>query len=103
VGYNASGTLVAATLTKLPDGRYNGSITVNVMRANHNSGIGAKMFTLADARVNFHNGVNSTAPAPGSRVGLHGKITQLPHSCSTTDFKPIVTVKKVDIGTAATP
>jgi hypothetical protein len=103
VGYNASGTLVTATLTKLPDGRYNGTIEVDVTRANHKAGIGDKTYTLADARVNFHNGVDSTTPAPGSRVGIHGKITQLPHSCSTTGFTPTVTVKNVDIRTAAKP
>ena len=101
VGYNASGTLVAATLTRLPDGRYRGSIEVNVTRANHKAATGDQKFTLADARVKFHKGVDATAPAAGSRVGLHGKLMQLPHSCSTTPTAP--TVKNVDIRTAAKP
>jgi hypothetical protein len=103
VGYNASGTLVKATLKKLADGRYDGTIEVNVTRANHKAGTGDTTFTLTDARVKFHNGVDATNPAPNSRVGLHGKITQLPHSCSTTGFTPIIAVKNVDIRTAARP
>jgi hypothetical protein len=45
----------------------------------------------------FHHGVSATAPAAGSRVGLHGKITELPKGCSTTGFSPTVTVRDVDI------
>lgn len=103
VGYNASGTLVKATLTKLADGRYSGTIEVNVARANHKAATGDQTFTLTDARVKFHHGVDATNPAPGSRVGLHGKVTQLPHSCSTTGFTPTITVKNVDIRTPAKP
>jgi hypothetical protein len=105
VGYNASGTLKAWGLTKAADdGRYDGTITVTLTRANHKTPIGDQLFpTVTDARVIFHNGVNSTTPAPGSRVGVHGKITELPHSCSTIGFTPTVTVKKVDIRTATKP
>ena len=102
-GYNASGSFVKATLTKLADGRYSGTIEVNVTRANHKAATGDQTFTLTDARVKFHKGVDPTNPAANSRVGLHGKITQLPHSCSTTGFTPVITVKKVDIRTAAKP
>jgi uncharacterized protein YcnI len=104
VGYNASGTLKTWQLIKNPDdGRYDGTITVTLTRANHKAPIGDQTFTnVIDARVIFHNGVNSTTPAPGSRVGLHGKIMQLPHSCSTTPTTT-VTVKKVDIRTAGKP
>jgi hypothetical protein len=103
VGYNASGTLKTWGLAKaVDDGRYDGTITVTLTRANHKAPIGDQPFTVTDARVIFHEGVNSTTPAGGSRVGLHGKITQLPHSCST-GFTPIVTIKKVDIRTATKP
>jgi hypothetical protein len=104
-GYNASGTLVVTgtALTKLADGRYSGTIHVIVGRANHKAATGDQTFTLTDARVKFHKGVDPTNPAPNSRVGLHGKITQLPHSCSTTGFTPLITVRNVDIRSAAKP
>ena len=80
--------------------RYSGTIEVIVTRANHRAAKGDQTFTLTDARVVFHHGVNTTAPAAGSRVGLHGKITELPKGCSTTGFSPTITVRNVDIRTA---
>ena len=97
VGYNASGTLVSAALTPAGKGRYNGTIEVNVTRANHRAPTGAETFTLASARVKFHHGIDSTAPAPGSRVKLHGKITQLSKHCPRDGFTPVITVRKVDL------
>lgn len=97
VGYNASGTLVSAALTPAAKGRYDGTIEVNVTRANHHAPTGAQTYTLTSARVKFHHGVDAVAPAPGSRVKLHGKITQLSRHCSQEGFTPTVTVKKVDI------
>jgi hypothetical protein len=98
-GYNASGTLVLATLTSLGKGRYNGTLEVNVTKANHHGATGNQKYTLplTGARVKFHHGVSPTAPEPGSRVKLHGKITELPKGCSTTGFTPTITIKKVDI------
>jgi hypothetical protein len=97
-GYNASGTLVSASLSPAAGHRrYTGTIEVNVTRANHRSATGDPTFTLTDARVVFHRDVNPTAPAAGSRVGLHGKITQLPTGCETSGFTPTVTVRDVDI------
>jgi hypothetical protein len=52
---------------------------------------------LTDVRVVFHHGVSATALAAGSRVGLHGKITELPKGCSTTGFSSTITVHRVDI------
>jgi hypothetical protein len=98
VGYNASGTLVSAALTPTAKkGRYDGTIEVTVTKANHNAPTGAATFTLASARVKFHHGVDAAAPAPGSRVKLHGKITQLSKHCSQDGFTPVITIKKVDI------
>jgi hypothetical protein len=100
-GYNASGTLVLASLSPAAGHhRYSGTIEVIVTRANHRAAKGDQTFTLTDARVVFHHGVNATAPAAGSRVGLHGKITELPKGCSTTGFSPTITVLNVDIRTA---
>jgi hypothetical protein len=70
---------------------------VNVTRANHHAATGDQTFTLAGARVKFHHGVDPTAPAPGSRVKLHGKVTKLSKHCPTEGFTPTITVKKVDI------
>ncbi|MGB7589598.1 MAG: hypothetical protein WBM00_12935 [Solirubrobacterales bacterium] len=97
VGYYATGTLVNATLTPEGKNRYSGTIEVNVTKANHHAATGDQTFTLTGARVNFHHGVDSTAPAQGSRVKLHGKITALAKKCPTEGFTPTITVKKVDI------
>jgi hypothetical protein len=96
-GYNATGTLVSSNLSSDGDGRYSGALEVNLTRANHHAATGDQTFTLDHAKVKFHHGVDPTAPAPGSRVKLHGKITQLPRHCSTDGFTPTITVKKVDI------
>jgi len=100
VGYNASGPLVNASLTAEEHGRYSGTLEVNVAKANHHASTGDQTFTLTAAKVKFHHGVDPTAPAPGSRVKLHGKITVLSKHCSTEGFTPTITVKKVDIGRA---
>jgi hypothetical protein len=101
-GYNASGTLVLATLTSLGNGRYDGTLEVNVTKANHHGSTGAQKYTLTKARVKFHHGVSPTAPEPGSRVKLHGKITELPKGCPTGTFTSTITIKKVDIKKAKT-
>jgi hypothetical protein len=96
-GYYASGTLVKAALTPAGHGRYSGTLEVNIARANHHASTGDQTFTLAGAKVKFHHGVDPTAPAPGSRVKLHGKVTKLSKHCPTAGFTPTITVKKVDI------
>jgi hypothetical protein len=96
-GYYASGTLVKAALTPEAHHRYSGTLEVNVTRANHHAATGDQTFTLAGAKVKFHHGVDPTAPAPGSRVKLHGKVTKLSKRCPSEGFTPTVTVKKVDI------
>jgi len=98
VGYNATGTLVSAALTPAEKkGRYDGTIKVNVTKANHHAPTGAETFTLTATRVRFHHGVDATAPATGSRVKLHGKITRLSKHCPQEGFTPVITIKKVDI------
>jgi hypothetical protein len=98
VGYNAHGTLTASTLAPgTVAGRWSGTVTVTLKRANHHDT--TTTFTLTNARVVFHHGVSSPSPAAGSRVGLHGKITKLNKGCSTTGFTSTITIKKVDIST----
>jgi hypothetical protein len=97
VGYNASGALVSASLTAEEHHRYSGTLEVNLSRASHGAATGDQAFTLAAAKVFFHHGVDPTAPAAGSRVKLHGKITKLAKHCPTEGFTPTITVKKVDI------
>jgi hypothetical protein len=97
VGYNATGTLVASSLTADANGRYSGTLEVNVTRANHKAPKGTQTYTLVAARVKFHKGVDAQSPAVGSRVKVHGKITKLGKRCSTEGFTPVITVKKVDI------
>lgn len=92
-GYNANGTLVSGALT--PGGKkdhYDGTLTVDVTRANHKAPTGSQTFTLTDARVHFGKGVTSTTLAAGDRVRLHGKITELPKRCDSTGFAPAITV-----------
>jgi ribosomal protein L31 len=97
-GYNASGTLTSATLTPgTKKDHFDGTITVDVTRANHKTVTGMQTFTLTDARARFGKGVSSTAPAAGSRVRVHGKVTVLPHGCSTTGFTPTVTIGNFEI------
>jgi hypothetical protein len=96
-GYNATGTLVSASLVPQGGHRYNGTIVVNVARANHGAPTGSQTFTLTDAKVFFHDGVNPAGPAVGSEVGLHGKITELPKGCSTGGFTPTITIKRVGL------
>jgi hypothetical protein len=102
-GYDATGTLVASSLKPAGHGRYNGMVEVDVTKAIHHALTGDQKFTLSNAKIKFHHGVNPATPAAGSAVELHGKTTELPKPCSTIGFTPAVTVKKVNIGPAAPP
>jgi hypothetical protein len=100
VGFNASGTLVSATLTAGEPRRFDGTLVVTVTRANHGAPKGEQTYTLANTRVRFGAGVDATAPAAGSRVRIHGTITRLNKRCEVGTFTPTVTVRKVDIAMA---
>ena len=97
VGFHATGTLVSSSLTADSNGRYSGTIEVNVTRANHKAPTGTQTYTLNAARVKFHKNVDAQSPAPGSRVKVHGKITKLGKRCPTEGFTPEITVRKVDV------
>jgi hypothetical protein len=103
IGYNATGTLVSSSLTAEGNGRYSGTLVVDLSRVNHRGASGEQTFTLSDTRVIFHHGVEPTAPAAGSRVKLHGKTTKLNGHCSSEGFTPTITVKKVDVRQAPAP
>lgn len=103
VGYNATGTLIASGLSAQGKDRYSGTLEVQVNRANHHGLTGDQTFTLTSAKVFFHHGVDAQSPAVGSRVKLHGKVTQLAKKCPTEGFTPAVTVRKVDIRQAKQP
>jgi len=97
-GYRANGTLVAATLTPAAKkDHFDGSLTVDVTRANHRAATGSQSFALSDARVRFGKSVTSTTTTAGDRVTLHGKLTVLPHGCSTANFTPVITLHHVGI------
>lgn len=97
-GYNASGTLMSATLTPATKkDHFDGTLTVDVTRANHTATTGTQTFTLTNARVRFGKGVSSTAPTAGSSVRVHGKISVLPHGCSSTGSTATVTIRSLDI------
>lgn len=99
-GYRSTGTLVTASLTPVAgtSHRFNGTIEVNVLRANHGAATGDQTFTLTNARVLFHG--KTTATTPNARVTLHGKITVLPAGCPTTGFTSSTTVTRVDVNKA---
>jgi hypothetical protein len=101
VGFKTHGTLIAALLVQQSDGGYSGTIEANVTKANHHAGTGDQTYNLDDATVRFHHGVDSTLPAPGSRVFVRGKLTKLPQHCDQTGFTPTMTVKRVDVSQAA--
>jgi hypothetical protein len=103
VGYNATGTLIASSLSAQGKDRYSGTLEVQVNRANHRGLTGEETFTLTSAKVFFHHGVDAQSPAVGSRVKLHGKVTQLAKKCPSEGFTPAVTVRKVDIRQAKQP
>ena len=102
VGFNASGTLLTSALTAGENGRYSGTMSVTVTRANHGAPKGEQTYTLTNARVRFSEGVDAAAPAAGSRVKVSGKISKVTRKCQTEGFAPTVTVKKVDIKAAKT-
>lgn len=97
VGFNASGKLVSAALTPGAPRRFDGTLVVDVKRANHGAPKGEQTYTLANARVRFRRGVDPAAPAAGSRVNLHGTITRLAKRCPAGDFTPTVTVRNAEI------
>lgn len=101
-GYHAVGTLVNASLTPATVGheRFAGTITIALTRVNHRAATGMATFTLHGARVAFHHGVDAGAPAIGSRVEVHGKITVLEKGCPAAGFSPTITVRRVSIRTA---
>src|SRR6059058_1128013 len=91
-GLNATGSLRSGSLqTGSKAGTYDGTLTVDVKRANHKAAIGIQMFTLSGARVHFGKGVTFTTLVPGDRVIVHGKITALPRHCGTAGFTPAIT------------
>jgi hypothetical protein len=97
-GYNARGTLVGGSLAPATTkDHYDGTLTVDVKRANHKAPDGVQSFTLTDARVRFGKGVTSTTLATVDRVLLHGKITVLPHKCASGGSSPTITIRNVTI------
>jgi hypothetical protein len=78
VGFDASGTLVAQALAPAGIGRWSGTLTANVTRANHRAPAGRQTYILDAARV------RSAAKArPGDRVKLHGRLTRVPAGCGS--------------------
>jgi hypothetical protein len=101
--YTASGQLVTWSAMRTADGRFAGPITVHVTTANHHAA-GARgtdvTYTLTAARVTFGKGANP--PTAGDRVKVIGKATAIGEKCSQSGFTSTITVRKVDVHTAAT-
>ncbi len=114
VGFNARGTLVSSTLTQTGgastdergDDRYSGTLTVDVVKANHRAPKGPQTYTVADVRVKFLDADGdgkADEPKPGDRVKVGGKITRLSKKCDRSSFTPAVTVRKVQFKQAKAP
>jgi hypothetical protein len=101
VAYTASGTLVSWSATPTSDGRFSGTITVDVTRANHHAA-GQKgtsyTYTLTNTRVRFAKGTNP--PVAGDRVKLIGAITSVAKKCTDQSGAGTITVRKVDVSPA---
>lgn len=97
-GYYAKGTLVSGTLTPgTKKDHYDGTLSVDLKRANHGAPTGPQTFTLTEARVRFGKGVSATSLAAGDRTVLHGTITVLPRQCSSTGFTQTITIKHLRV------
>lgn len=99
--YTASGLLVSWSATQTGNGRYTGTITVHVTRANHHAA-GAKgsdvAYTLTNAKMTFGKGADP--PTAGERVKVIGKATAIGKKCDQSGFTPTITVRKVDVHSA---
>jgi hypothetical protein len=106
VGFNASGTLLGQALTqtaggdtaKRTDDRYSGTVTVNVLKANHGAPTGNQTYTLENDRAKFHDADHdhvADVPAVGDRVKVKGKITRLKKKCDSSGFTPTIDVRRV--------
>jgi len=100
VAYTASGTFVSWAATQANPGRFTGTITVHVNKANHHAA-GAKgndvTYTLANTRVRFAEGANP--PLACDRVNVIGKISEVATKCTDQSGAGVITVRKVDIRT----
>lgn len=96
--YTAFGTFVSWNATQSSNGRFSGTITVNVTRANHHARAqkGTQYtYTLSDTKVRFGKGANP--PTAGDRVAIIGKITTIAKKCTDQSGAGTITVRKVDI------
>lgn len=102
VGYVASGTLEAQSLTKNADGTYSGSLSVDLTHGNRpaRAGLGKQQVTVEDIRVTFGlrdaNGDGSVGLddlAAGDRVRLLGRITVLAKRCPAGEFTATTTIR----------
>ncbi len=114
VGFNARGLLVASTLNqtsgqdtaKHSDDRYDGTVEVDVKKANHGAPTGMQTYAVTGVRVNFADAdEDGTADTPqaGDRVKVHGKLTRLHKRCDASGFTPEVKVKRVQFKGAPAP
>jgi hypothetical protein len=99
VAYIVFGNFVSWSVTATGNGRYSGTITLDVKRTNHHAkgdkGATNKTYSLNDTRVRFGDGANP--PAAGDLVKLIGKITVVGKKCSDQTAAGTITVRKLDI------
>ena len=109
VAYVAAGLYVSSTLEQvagastptLRDDRYDGTLVVDVKRANKSARADKgtqKTYTLDNARVRFadrNDDGTRDQPVAGDRVKLDGKVTKLRGGCDASAFTPQLTIAKV--------
>ncbi len=103
VAYLESGTVDAnavSTLARNPDGRWSGTLVVDVIRANHRAqqDVGTTVtytVTNADLRVRFHRGLSGFGP--GDRVRLLGTLEVVGRQCPAPSPAPTPVLRVVSV------
>jgi hypothetical protein len=103
VGYVASGTLEAQSLTENANGTYSGSLSVDVTRANRHArgDLGKHEYTVEDVRVTFGlkdldgDAAGIDDIAAGDRARLLGRITTLAKKCPAGEFTPTTSIRHI--------
>ena len=98
--YEVWGTFVSWSATPGTNGKFTGTITVAVTKANHHAAAAkgtTVTYNLSNTEVTMGNGI--TAPTTTDHVRLIGKVTAVTHRCSDQSAAGTITIRKVVIHT----
>jgi hypothetical protein len=96
VAYRVAGNLESGSLTANSDGTYDGTLTVDVKKANRHAKAAkgtTVIYTLTSTKLRLH-GEDPSALTANSRVKLKGTITTLAKKCDQTGFTATATIKR---------